>query len=156
MVRKLVSAVCLTAGFTLLAFDKTADAATELSREERCLALAMYWEAKAEGAEGMMAVGAVVLNRVAHAEFPDSVCGVVMQGGETPPCQFSWWCDGKSDTPREAEAWAVARELAPAMLAERPSDPTLGGLFFHSSSIAVPWRTKRERTVQIGRHIYYR
>lgn len=155
MVRKLISVICLTAGFALMSHEKTV-AAVELSKEERCLALAMYWEAKSEGADGMMAVGAVVLNRVDHQEFPDSVCGVVMQGGETPPCQFSWWCDGKSDVPREAEAWAVASDLAPAMLSERPADPTLGGLFFHASNIAVPWRSKRERTVQIGRHIYYR
>ncbi|TQV80867.1 cell wall hydrolase [Denitrobaculum tricleocarpae] len=131
-------------------------AETELSKEERCLALAMYWEAKAEGADGMIAVGAVVLNRVAHSEFPGSVCGVVTQGGETPPCQFSWWCDGKSDRPTEAEAWATARELAPSLLTELPYDPTKGGLFFHASNIDVPWRVKRERTVQIGKHIYYR
>ncbi len=155
MVRKFVSVVCLAVGFTITSGGNTVTA-VELSKEERCLALAMYWEAKAEGAEGMMAVGAVVLNRVGHPEFPDSVCAVVMQGGEKPPCQFSWWCDGKSDVPREAEAWAVAQDLAPGLLAERPADPTLGGLFFHSSSIAVPWRSKRERTVQIGRHIYYR
>ena len=140
----------------MLPLGTAATAASVLTKEERCLALAMYWEAKAEGAEGMMAVGAVVLNRVAHREFPGTVCGVVTQGGEKPPCQFSWWCDGKSDEPREAEAWATARDLAPAMLSQRPSDPTLGGLFFHASNIAVPWRSKRERTVQIGRHIYYR
>ncbi|MGH6921343.1 MAG: cell wall hydrolase, partial [Geminicoccaceae bacterium] len=59
---------------------------------EHCLALAMYWEAQSEGPDGMLAVAAVVLNRVAHPEFPDTVCGVVRQGGESPPCQFSWWC----------------------------------------------------------------
>jgi len=52
---------------------------------QHCLALAMYWEAKSEGADGMLAVASVVLNRVAHPEFPDTVCGVVKQGGEPPP-----------------------------------------------------------------------
>ena len=40
----------------------------------RCLALAMYWEAKSEGPDGMLAVGQVVLNRVSHPEFPDTIC----------------------------------------------------------------------------------
>ncbi len=80
----------------------TAAATTEPGRDAvLCLALALYWEAKAEGPEGMLAVASVVLNRVAHPEFPDTVCGVVKQGGETPPCQFSWWCDGASDRPTE-------------------------------------------------------
>ncbi|HEX6144333.1 MAG TPA: cell wall hydrolase [Geminicoccaceae bacterium] len=83
-----------------------------LPEEARCLALAMYWEAKDEGREGMLAVGSVVLNRVAHEEFPDAPCAVVREGGETPPCQFSWWCDGASDTPTEGEAWVLAQELA--------------------------------------------
>ena len=62
-----------------------------------CVALTMYWEARGEGRKGMLAVGSVVLNRVDDDRFPDSACGVVYQGGETPPCQFSWWCDGRSD-----------------------------------------------------------
>lgn len=155
MFRFVVTAVCLVI-CGVVGVSASVVVAAELSKQERCLALAMYWEAKAEGAEGMIAVGAVVLNRVAHAEFPGSVCGVVTQGGEKPPCQFSWWCDGKSDNPTEAKAWATAAELAPALLMELPHDPTKGGLFFHASNIAVPWRVERERTVQIGRHIYYR
>lgn len=155
MLRVVLATVCAVVSVAV-GVSASAVAAAELSKQEHCLALAMYWEAKAEGAEGMIAVGAVVLNRVTHAEFPGTVCGVVKQGGEQPPCQFSWWCDGKSDNPTEAEAWATARELAPALLTELPYDPTEGGLFFHASNIAVPWRVERERTVQIGRHIYYR
>lgn len=122
----------------------------------RCLALALYWEAKTEGHDGMLAVASVVLNRVAHPEFPDTVCAVVKQGGEQPPCQFSWWCDGKSDRPTDARAWARADRLARQVLARPARDPTGGALFFHSTSIATPWVRKRERTVQIGRHIFYR
>ena len=121
---------------------------------QHCLALAMYWEAKSEGPEGMLAVAAVVLNRVAHPEFPDTVCGVVKQGGESPPCQFSWWCDGKSDQPTEAHAWATATRIAERALRSPPSDLTDGALFFHNISIETPWT--RERTVQIGQHVFYR
>jgi len=121
---------------------------------QNCLALAMYWEAKSEGPDGMLAVAAVVLNRVAHPEFPDTVCGVVKQGGESPPCQFSWWCDGRSDQPTEARAWATATRLAERALRSPPSDLTDGALFFHNVSIEAPWA--RERTVQIGQHVFYR
>jgi N-acetylmuramoyl-L-alanine amidase len=122
----------------------------------RCLALALYWEAKTEGPEGMRAVAAVVLNRVADPGFPDSVCGVVEQGGEQPPCQFSWWCDGQSDRPTEVRAWDLARGLAATILEHPPRDPTRGALFFHNTGISTPWLRRRERTVRIGRHIFYR
>ncbi|MBN1238724.1 MAG: cell wall hydrolase [Gammaproteobacteria bacterium] len=128
-----------------------------LSPEElRCMALSLYWEARSEGEEGMIAVGSVVLNRVASSDFPNSVCAVVFQGGETPPCQFSWWCDGKSDTPREAELWRIAQQVASRLLSNAESDPTGGALFFHSADIDVPWRVPRERTARIRNHVYYR
>jgi spore germination cell wall hydrolase CwlJ-like protein len=132
-------------------------AATEPSRDAtQCLALALYWEAKAEGPEGMLAVASVVLNRVADPQFPDTVCDVVKQGGEEPPCQFSWWCDGASDRPTETRAWRLAQSLARSSLSQPPRDLTDGALFFHNTSIATPWVRRRERTVQIGRHIFYR
>ncbi len=119
-----------------------------------CVALAMYWEARGEGQRGMVAVGSVVLNRVEDNRFPDSVCGVVHQGGETPPCQFSWWCDGKSDRPTHEDMWATSLSLADQLLVARPHDPTHGALFFHNTSIKRPWR--RERTARIGNHVFYR
>ena len=69
----------------------------------------------------MAAVAQVVLNRRADPRWPGTVCGVVRQGGERPigRCQFSWWCDGRSDTPREREAWARAQEVAEAALSPR-------------------------------------
>jgi spore germination cell wall hydrolase CwlJ-like protein len=133
-----------------------ARAASSLDDSSRCLALALYWEAKTEGPDGMLAVASVVLNRVAHPAFPSSVCAVVTQGGEQPPCQFSWWCDGKSDRPTDPQAWSLARRLARAALAEAPPDRTKGALFFHNTSIATPWLRKRQRTAQIGRHVFYR
>ena len=123
---------------------------------EHCLALTMYFEARAEGHHGMLAVASVVLNRVRHSQFPDTVCEVVKQGGESPPCQFSWWCDGKSDMPTEARPWWRAQALARAILRQPPYDSTAGALFFHADYIAEPWRLPRTRTVQIGRHIFYR
>jgi spore germination cell wall hydrolase CwlJ-like protein len=127
-----------------------------LDAEGQCLALAVYWEAKNEGREDMEAVGWVVLNREAHDEFPDSICAVVRDGGETPPCQFSWWCDGKSDRPTEADNWSEAQAVASDLIEDPGSDPTGGALFFHSTAIDMPWRIPRTRTAQIGGHVYYR
>jgi N-acetylmuramoyl-L-alanine amidase len=118
------------------------------------MALAMYWEARGEGRHGMQAVGSVILNRVADHRFPNAPCAVVYQGGETPPCQFSWWCDGKSDRPTNHAQWATARRVAREMLTEPHVDPTGGALFFHNTAMRKPWR--RQRTAQIGNHIFYR
>jgi spore germination cell wall hydrolase CwlJ-like protein len=149
-----LSAVVLATVFSLT-FAQSAQGMTRIAQSaEHCLALAMYWEAKSEGPDGMLAVASVVLNRVAHPEFPDTVCGVVKQGGESPPCQFSWWCDGKSDRPVEVRPWATATRIAERALRNPPSDLTRGALFFHNISIERPWT--REPTVQIGQHIFYR
>jgi N-acetylmuramoyl-L-alanine amidase len=121
---------------------------------QRCVALAMYWEARGEGRHGMLAVGSVVMNRVDDHRFPNSVCAVVYQGGETRPCQFSWWCDGKSDRPTQTRLWRTSLSVADELLTARPADPTYGALFFHSTSIRAPWR--RKRTAQVGNHVFYR
>ena len=122
-----------------------------------CLALTLYWEAGGEEREGMAAVAWVVLNRRAHPEFPSTICGVVRQGGTDPGCQFRFWCDGDSDQPRNAGIWALAREIAAEVLNDVLPDPTGGALFFHAAALReAPWTLPRERTVRIGRHIYYR
>ena len=114
----------------------------------------MYWEARGEGRRGMLAVGSVVLNRVDDHRFPDNACGVVFEGGETPPCQFSWWCDGKSDRPTHKGLWHDSLALADELLTDRPPDPTRGALFFHNTSIQKPWQ--RQKTARIGNHLFYR
>ncbi|MDH3642814.1 MAG: cell wall hydrolase [Gammaproteobacteria bacterium] len=119
-----------------------------------CVAQAMYWEARGEGLRGMQAVGSVILNRVADHRFPGTPCGVVHQGGETPPCQFSWWCDGKSDYPTNRTQWATALTVAEQMLTRRPNDATGGALFFHSTAMRNPWQ--RQQTARIGNHVFYR
>ena len=124
--------------------------------EHQCLALALYWEARGETRDGMVAVGWTILNRAASPEFPATPCGVIYQGGERPPCQFSWWCDGKSDRPRDRDSWIQARVIAAQLLTDPPPDPTGRALFYHSTSIGVPWKRKRTRTAQIGNHVFYR
>jgi N-acetylmuramoyl-L-alanine amidase len=124
------------------------------ARSKQCLAMALYWEARGEGQQGMLAVSSVVLNRVEDERFPDTVCGVVHEGGEYGRCQFSWWCDGKSDAPTNQAEWSEVNSLAHTFLATRPQDPTDGALFYHATSIKRPWR--RQLTAQIGNHVFYR
>ncbi len=122
--------------------------------EQRCLAQAMYWEARGEGLRGMIAVGWTVLNRVSSAHFPPTPCAVVHQGGEQPPCQFAFWCDGKSDRPKDADSWRAALGVAAKLLHDPPRDPTRGALYFHNTSVRTPRRGIR--TARIGRHTFYR
>ena len=126
------------------------------NRARNCLGLTIYWEARGEGDRGMLAVGSVVLNRVESHHFPNSVCSVVYEGGETPPCQFSWWCDGKNDHPRNRTQWQAALNMADKILSNQVHDPTKGALFFHSANIQPSFHSTRQRTARIGNHIFYR
>ena len=131
----------------ILAQFRGADAeAASLDVEHECLALALYWEARGEGRRGMTAVGWTILNRVRSPRFPNTPCGVVRQGGEQPPCQFSWWCDGKSDRPRDRHSWNRAQTIAAELLRDPPPDPTDGSVFFHNTSVRPSWTKSRTRT----------
>jgi N-acetylmuramoyl-L-alanine amidase len=129
-------------------------AASDSSVEQHCLALTMYWEARGEGTTGMTAVGWTVLNRVQSEDFPNTPCEVIHQGGERPPCEFSWWCDGKSDRPRDRRSWQAALTVASQLLSNPPQDPTQGALYFRNAGAKPAW--KAAPTVRIGRHVFYR
>jgi spore germination cell wall hydrolase CwlJ-like protein len=147
----------LAALFVLLTSTYSVDArADNLEEQHQCLALALYWEARGESRHGIVAVGWTILNRTRSQHFPKTPCAVVYQGSEQGPCQFSWWCDGKSDRPSSRDSWITARVIAARLLTDPPPDPTDGALFYHSTSIAVPWKRKRIRTTRIGAHIFYR
>ena len=121
-----------------------------------CLARAAYWEAKGEGRSGMQGIVNVVINRAADPRFPDSLCGVVKQGGESGSCQFSWWCDGRSDRIREPAAYAEARDVARQALNHQLEDVTDGALYFHARYATPYWAKRFVRTARIGQHLFYR
>jgi spore germination cell wall hydrolase CwlJ-like protein len=147
-----IRVLCL---LTLIVGLRDVEAAAS-NQEVRCLALTLYWEARAGGRDAMVAVGSVVLNRRNHPAFPNTICGVVRHGGETPPCQFSYWCDGEPEVPQNNTAWRLARKVAVKMLTNPPEDPTGDALFYHAVEIANPWTVDRTRTALIGGHIFYR
>ena len=127
------------------------------ARELRCLALNIYFEARSEPEAGKYAVGHVVMNRVAHRRFPKSICRVIRQGGykRRHRCQFSWWCDGQSDKPRNVSAWGESRRIAAAIYTGTSQDPTHGALWNHADYVKPAWRSDFQRGPKIGRHVFY-
>lgn len=128
-----------------------------LAEQIHCLALNIYFEARSETPRGKEAVAAVTINRLRSAYFPKTICEVVRQGGDESlhACQFSWWCDGRSDKPRESKSWAEARILAERVLRHGIKDPTRGALWYHADYVKPVWRREKSRVVKIGRHIFY-
>jgi spore germination cell wall hydrolase CwlJ-like protein len=122
-----------------------------------CLALNIYFEARNETLEGKRAVGHVVMNRVQDEAFPGSVCQVIQDGGEAVRggCQFSWWCDGRSDRPLENLAWRESREIAWDVMRGVSRDPTYGALWYHADYVSPEWSAALARSRHIGRHIFY-
>ena len=136
-----------------------------------CLAKNMYFEARNQGTAGILAVTAVVLNRVNDSRFPDTICEVVKQAqtrvswlnkNKRYPiknrCQFSWYCDGKSDVPKNKELYNNLEGWAPSILSGEIDfiDITDGATFYHADYVQPSWAKMKERTVKIENHIFYR
>ena len=126
-------------------------------RERRCLATAIYFEARGEPLKGQIAVSQVILNRVRSPKFPQTICGVVYQGQYRKGCQFSFTCDGQSDTPRDKAQWAHAQELAKSFMAGEHWLPEVGySTFYHANYVQPRWASRMNRIDKIGRHIFYK
>lgn len=121
-----------------------------------CLARTIYWEAKEADARDMSAVASVVINRLGHDGFPDTICGVVKQGVETKSCQFSWWCDGRSDQVEEKQRYDVAKEIARKALNQQLKDPTRGALYFHDRSVRPDWAKVYRKTAETKLFLFYK
>lgn len=123
-----------------------------------CLAEALYFEARGETAEGLFAVGEVILNRVESKAFPDDVCDVIYQGtGERYQCQFTYSCDGRAEVIGEPAAWKRVGKVADLLLRGiAPRDLTGGATFYHTKSVQPRWARVFTRTASIGYHYFYR
>ena len=142
-------------GMALVSNSASADVAGEA--EIQCLALAIYFEARGEALEGRHAVGHVVMNRVSDGKFPDNICSVTRQGGERPRyrCQFSFWCDSRSDDPKDVNAWSKSQIIAERIYWGFVADPTDGALWYHADYVAPVWGSDFKQVGKIGRHIFY-
>ena len=135
-----------------------------------CLALNTYHEAKNQSMVGQIATAQVVMNRVADKRYPNTVCEVVKQGPSRPSwkdpskripvkhrCQFSWYCDGKSDIPKNKKAWKKAQDYAYLVLNNRIQiDVTEGATHYHADYVYPAWRKTKTKTIEIEDHIFYR
>ena len=139
--------------------------------EQVCLANNIYWEARNQTEEGMIGVGLVVRNRVNDNRFPHSYCEVVHEGPTRPSwrnpdtripvkhrCQFSWYCDGKSDDIRsnELDIYAVASDIAHRIYSGDITDITNGATHYHADYVIPAWAATKIKTIQIDNHIFYR
>jgi len=126
-------------------------------RERRCLSTAIYFEARGEPLQGQIAVGQVIMNRVRSPQFPQTICGVVYQGQMAPGCQFSFACDGRTDTPKNDSHWALAQKLARQITSGQVWLPEIGySTFYHADYVSPQWKSAMNKIDTIGRHIFYK
>jgi spore germination cell wall hydrolase CwlJ-like protein len=132
--------------------------AEKLEREAKCLAEAVYFEARSEPEEGQAAVAQVVLNRMKSGLYPDNVCGVVYQNRHRYlSCQFTFACEGRSLAIREPEAWTVAARISRDVLEGRTYLADVGSSTHYHANYVRPWWARRlTRMDTIGRHVFYR
>ena len=139
--------------------------------EQKCLADNIYFEARNQVHRGMIAVGLVTRNRVLDNRFPHSFCGVVKQGPERPSwkqngtmvpvrhrCQFSWYCDGKSDniSYNDTVVYELALAIAFKIYHGKFTDFTDGATHYHADYVRPEWASTKTKTIKIDQHIFYR
>jgi len=125
-------------------------------RALQCLTSAIYYEAATEPDAGQRAVAQVVLNRVAHPQWPNSVCGVVYQGSERPGCQFSFACDGSIARAPVPMWWQRARAVAERALAGEVYAPVGLATYYHTGAVHPAWAPRMTYIGAIGAHLFYR
>ena len=141
--------------------------ASDENGEAFCMAKNIYFEAGNQPVAGKIAVAQVVQNRVEHRAYPDTICGVVYdakwkenwKGNMIPVrnmCQFSWFCDGKSDIPEDSATWESSYRLAEQILYGNYGDITEGATHYHSDSVHPYWADSLNETVIINNHIFYK
>ena len=149
-----------------------ADNHTELDEQVNCLATNIYWEARNQPTKGMIAVALVTRNRVFDDRYPNTYCGVVEQGpvreswkkdGTFYPvrnrCQFSWYCDGKSDVIPEVDldVYELARIISFKVVSNAPlRDFTKGATHYHATYVYPEWAETKTKTIQVKDHVFYR
>ena len=155
------------------------DATDYLDKQAVCLANNMYHEARSQGLAGQPAVSLVVLNRVKDKRYPNTICEVVHQGPVRESwktkgkdvadsernyypirhrCQFSWYCDGKDDTPHEPTTYGALYDMALDLVYGdiEVVDITEGATHYHADYVFPAWRKTKTRTIEIEDHIFYR
>ena len=134
------------------------------NRQVECLIKNIYFEARGEPEKGQLAVAYVTLNRMFDEQYPNSICEVVKQAIITSSglpkrhkCQFSWYCDGKSDTMFDEEAIKKAEETAiKALITYSTDDFTNGATHYHNNTVSPHWSKHLTKTLKLGSHVFYK
>lgn len=130
--------------------------ALDRARALECLTTAIYYEAASEPDEGQAAVAQVILNRVRHPTFPNTVCGVIYQGSDRKGCQFSYACDGAMARKPSATAWNRARRAADLALSGRVFAPVGMATHYHTYAVTPYWNKSLVMTGVYGAHFFHR
>ncbi len=127
------------------------------ARAIECLTSAVYYEAAQESTDGQRGVAQVVLNRVRHPAFPNSVCGVVFEGStRATGCQFTFTCDGSMARAPMPDLWNRARKVAEEALAGHVYAPVGYATHYHANYVVPYWASSLTKTAVEGAHIFYR
>lgn len=134
------------------------DDAKAYAKAERCLANAVYFEARSEQVRGQMAVAQVVINRAFSGFYPGDVCSVVYQNANRRlACQFTFACDGKRKVINERGAWARANRIAKQTLDGQIYLPEVAkSTHYHASYVHPYWTREMRRLARYGLHSFYR
>ena len=134
-------------------FDEKARA-----KSEKCLAEAVYFEARGEAVRGQIAVAQVVMNRVFSGFYPNTVCGVVYQNKyRHMACQFTFACDNVADVVREPDMWDRAKKIAKAMLDGELWLPEVAkSTHYHAYWVHPSWVAEMKKMYKFGVHTFYR
>ena len=134
-------------------FDEKARA-----KSEKCLAEAIYFEARGEAVRGQIAVAQVVMNRTFSGFYPNTVCGVVYQNKHRHlACQFTFACDNNPDVVREPDMWERAKKIAKAMLDGQLWLPEVAkSTHYHAYWVHPSWVAEMKKMYKFGVHTFYR
>jgi spore germination cell wall hydrolase CwlJ-like protein len=128
------------------------------AKSEKCLAEAVYFEARGEAVRGQIAVAQVVLNRAFSGYYPTTVCGVVYQNKYRHfACQFTFACDNTRDVINEPDMWERAKKIAKAMLDGEVWLPEVGkSTHYHAYWVRPSWVNEMKKMYKYGVHTFYR
>jgi spore germination cell wall hydrolase CwlJ-like protein len=152
----------------MLVFASAANAKGLFTAEDNpemwCLAQNIYYEARGSNRADRIAVADVVLNRENDKRYPNTICNVVQQGlkhangsMKRNRCQFSWYCDGKSDWPSDMDAWIDAQQIAYMMIVYNDGRGlSEGSTHYHARYVSPEWARDLQLVGRIGVHIFYR
>ncbi len=170
--------ILLFATIWVIFFNYSAKAMGDDIEELGCLAKNIYFEAKSQSNAGQISVALVVMNRVKDSRFPNTICEVVYQGPvkeswktrqypdledhkriyypKKHQCQFSWYCDGKSDRIWNEDAFARAFIIAKRVIAGQYDGYLEGATHYHATYVNPDWAKTKTLITQVGDHIFYR